>query len=222
MRASDPVDLVVFDCDGVLVDSEKLSIEVDRRVLADLGWSLSQDEILHRFVGRSSAHFRAEIEAHLGRPLPDDWEAPYQPWYLDAFAAELTAVAGIETALDEISTMTCVASSGSHEKIRRTLGQTGLLPRFEGRIFSADDVANGKPAPDLFLRAGQRLGVSPERCVVVEDSRFGVQAARAAGMRVLGYAGGLTPADWLEREGAIVFTDMRELPELVGQRRMPV
>src|SRR5690606_8408834 len=106
--------------------------------------------------------------------------------------------------------------------IRRTLGQTGLLPRFEGRIFSADDVANGKPAPDLFLRAAERLGVSPDRCVVVEDSRFGVQAARAAGMRVLGYAGGLTPADWLEREGAIVFTDMRELPELVDQRRMPV
>lgn len=222
MRASDPIDLVVFDCDGVLVDSEKLTIEVDRWVLADLGWSLSHDEILHRFVGRSSAHFRAEIEAHLGRLLPDDWEAPYQPWYLDAFAAELTAVAGIETALDEISTMTCVASSGSHAKIRRTLGQTGLLPRFEGRIFSADDVANGKPAPDLFLHAAERLGVSPDRCVVVEDSRFGVRAAIASGMRVLGYAGGLTPADWLEREGAIVFTDMRELPELVGQRRMPV
>lgn len=217
MRATDRVDLVIFDCDGVLVDSEKLSIEVDRRVLADLEWSLSRDEILHRFVGRSSAHFRAEIEAHLGRRLPDDWETPYQPWYLDMFARELTAVAGVETALDDITTTTCVASSGAHAKIRRTLGQTGLLPRFDGRIFSADDVANGKPAPDLFLHAAERLGVSPERCVVVEDSRFGVRAARAAGMRVLGYAGGLTPADWLEREGAIVFTDMRELPGLVSR-----
>lgn len=217
MSTTGQIDLVIFDCDGVLVDSEKLSIEVDRRVLADLGWSLSHDEILHRFVGRSSAHFRAEVEAHRGRPLPDDWEAPYQPWYLDAFARELTAVDGVEAALDEITTATCVASGGAHAKIRRTLGQTGLLPRFDGRIFSADDVANGKPAPDLFLHAAERLGVSPERCVVVEDSRFGVQAARAAGMRVLGYAGGLTPADWLEREGAIVFTDMRDLPELAGR-----
>ena len=217
MSTTGQIDLVIFDCDGVLVDSEKLSIEVDRRVLADLGWSLSHDEILHRFVGRSSAHFRAEVEAHRGRPLPDDWEAPYQPWYLDAFARKLTAVDGVEAALDEITTATCVASSGAHAKIRRTLGQTGLLPRFDGRIFSADDVANGKPAPDLFLHAAERLGVSPERCVVVEDSRFGVQAARAAGMRVLGYAGGLTPADWLEREGAIVFTDMRDLPELAGR-----
>lgn len=217
MSTTGQIDLVIFDCDGVLVDSEKLSIEVDRRVLADLGWSLSHDEILHRFVGRSSAHFRAEVEAHRGRPLPDDWEAPYQPWYLDAFARELTAVDGVEAALDEITTATCVASSGTHAKIRRTLGQTGLLPRFDGRIFSADDVANGKPAPDLFLHAAERLGVDPERCVVVEDSRFGVQAARAAGMRVLGYAGGLTPAEWLEREGAIVFTDMRDLPELAGR-----
>lgn len=216
MRASEPIDLVIFDCDGVLVDSERISIEVDRRVLADLGWSLSREQILHRFVGRSSAHFRAEIEAHLGRPLADDWETPYQPWYVDAFESELTAVPGIEAALDEIPIATCVASSGTHAKIRRTLGLTGLLPRFEGRIFSADDVENGKPAPDLFLHAAESRGILPERCAVVEDSRFGVQAARAAGMRVFGYAGGLTPAEWLDREGAIVFTDMRELPELVG------
>lgn len=216
MRSIEPVDLVIFDCDGVLVDSERLSIEVDRRVLADLGWTLSREEILHRFVGRSSAHFRSEIEAHLGRSLADDWETPYQPWYVDAFERELTPVPGIEAALDELSVTTCVASSGAHSKIRRTLGLTGLLPRFEGRIFSADDVENGKPAPDLFLHAADRLGIVPDRCAVVEDSRFGAQAARAAGMRVFGYAGGLTPAEWLEREGATVFTDMRGLPSLLG------
>lgn len=215
MRPIEPIDLVIFDCDGVLVDSERLSIEVDRRVLADLGWPLSRDQILHRFVGRSSAHFRADVEAYLGRPLPDDWETPYQPWYVDAFERDLTAVPGVEAALDEILVATCVASSGTHAKIRRTLGLTGLLPRFEGRIFSADDVQNGKPEPDLFLHAAEQLGVVPERCAVVEDSRFGVQAARAAGMRVFGYAGGLTPADWLEREGATVFTDMLQLPGLM-------
>jgi len=94
---------------------------------------------------------------------------------------------------------------------------TGLLPRFEGRIFSVDDVVVGKPAPDLFLHAADRLGVHPEHCAVVEDSRFGVRAARAAGMRVYGYAGGLTPAEWLEQEGAVVFADMRDLPDLLGR-----
>lgn len=216
MGATGPIDLVIFDCDGVLVDSERLSIEVDRRVLADLGWELSSDEIVHRFVGRSAAYFRSEIESFLGSPLRDDWEATYQPWYVAAFA-ELIAVDGVEHALDEIVTATCVASSGTHAKIRRTLGMTGLLPRFEGRIFSVEDVVVGKPAPDLFLHAADRLGVHPEHCAVVEDSRFGVRAARAAGMRVYGYAGGLTPAEWLEQEGAVVFADMRDLPDLLGR-----
>ncbi|WP_295103578.1 HAD family phosphatase [uncultured Microbacterium sp.] len=216
MGATGPIDLVIFDCDGVLVDSERLSIEVDRRVLADLGWELSSDEIVHRFVGRSAAYFRSEIESFLRSPLRDDWEATYQPWYVAAFA-ELIAVDGVERALDEIVTATCVASSGTHAKIRRTLGMTGLLPRFEGRIFSVDDVVVGKPAPDLFLHAADRLGVDPEHCAVVEDSRFGVRAARAAGMRVYGYAGGLTPAEWLEQEGAVVFADMRDLPDLLGR-----
>lgn len=216
MGATGPIDLVIFDCDGVLVDSERLSIEVDRRVLADLGWELSSDEIVHRFVGRSAAYFRSEIESYLGSPLPDDWEATYQPWYVAAFA-ELIAVDGVERALDEIVTATCVASSGTHAKIRRTLGMTGLLPRFQGRIFSVDDVVVGKPAPDLFLHAADRLGVHPEHCAVVEDSRFGVRAARAAGMRVYGCAGGLTPAEWLEQEGAVVFADMRDLPDLLGR-----
>lgn len=215
MGATGPIDLVIFDCDGVLVDSERLAIEVDRRVLADLGWSLSTEQILHRFVGCSSAHFRSEVEAHLGRPLADDWETPYQSWYVDAFERDLTAVPGIEAALDEIPVATCVASSGPHSKIRRTLGLTGLLPRFEGRIFSADDVQHGKPAPDVFLHAAEHLGIVPERCAVVEDSRYGVQAARAAGMRVFGYAGGLTPADWLKQEGATVFTNMLDLPALM-------
>lgn len=211
----EPVELVLFDCDGVLVDSEKLSVEIHRRVLADLGWELSREEIIERFVGRSSAHFRAALETHLGRSLPDDWEDPYQQWYVDAFAGELEAVPGVVSALDAIGFRTCVASSGSHEKIRRNLDLTGLLPRFEGRIFSAEDVTDGKPAPDLFLHAAERLGVSPAGCVVIEDSRYGVQAARAAGMRVLGYGGGITSPESLRREGATVFTDMTELPALL-------
>ena len=120
-------------------------------------------------------------------------------------------------ALDAIAVPTCVASSGTHERIRFSLGLTGLLERFEDRIFSATDVERGKPAPDLFLHAARSLGVDPSRCAVVEDSPFGVAAARSAGMRAFGYAGGLTAAERLEGPGTIVFEDMRELPGLLGE-----
>jgi HAD superfamily hydrolase (TIGR01509 family) len=127
-------------------------------------------------------------------------------------------VPGIVEALDTIMPKleSCVASSGSHAKMRHTLGRTGLYDRFSGRIFSAEEVAHGKPAPDLFLHAAASMGVPPEHCVVVEDSRHGVRAARAAGMRSLGYAGGLTPAAWLEGPATVVFDDMLELPTLLG------
>ncbi|MFI5527697.1 HAD family hydrolase [Kitasatospora sp. NPDC051853] len=212
----DPIELVIFDCDGVLLDSERLAVRVDAVVLAALGWELTEEEIVHRFVGRSHRDVTAQIEAHLGRTLPEDWDAEFKPLYDQAFADELTPVDGIEEALDAITLPTCVASSSSHRRLRSTLGQVGLYPRFEGRVFSASEVANGKPAPDLFLHAAATLGVEPARCLVVEDSRFGVAAARAAGMRSLGFAGGLTPPAWLEGPGTTVFTDMRELPALVA------
>ena len=212
-----PVDLVILDCDGVLVDSEVLAVEVDRRVLAELGWDITTEEVVARFVGKSHASFTAEVAAHLGRELPDDWDAPYAHWYEEAFAAHLRPVDGIADALDRIPTPTCVASSGGFPKIRANLARTGLLPRFDGRISSATEVEHGKPAPDLFLLAAARMGADPARCVVVEDSPYGVQGARAAGMRALGYAGGLTPADRLRAAGATVFDDMRDLPRLLRQ-----
>jgi HAD superfamily hydrolase (TIGR01509 family) len=208
--------LVIFDCDGVLVDSERIAVRVDAIVLADLGWPLSEAEIIERFVGRSEEHIDREIEAHLGHSLPKNWEDAYQSLYTEAFETELKAVDGVVDALDQITTATCVASSGSHDKIRRSLRLTNLYERFEGRIFSASDVANGKPAPDLFLHAAAHLGVQPARCAGVEDSRYGVEAARAAGMAVFGYVGGVTPANWLEGPGTIVFHDMRALPGLLS------
>lgn len=211
-----PLELVIFDCDGVLVDSERIAIRVDAIVLADLGWPLSGAEIIERFVGRSEEHFVHEIEAHLGHPLPENWEDAYQHLYTAAFEKELQAVDGVVDALDRITTATCVASSGSHDRIRRSLRLTNLYERFEGRIFSASEVANGKPAPDLFLHAAARLGVPPARCAVVEDSRYGVEAARAAGMAVFGYAGGVTPPHWLEGTRTVVFSDMRALPGLLA------
>jgi HAD superfamily hydrolase (TIGR01509 family) len=212
-------DLVIFDCDGVLVDSERLSVRLDAELLAQLGWPLSEAEIIERWVGRTEAAMRAEIEEHLGRDVGPEWDA-FSDRYLATFAAELEPVDGIHGAVAAIQATgvaTCVASSGDHGKIRRNLARTGLLERFEGRLFSGDDVEHGKPAPDLFLHAASVMGVAPDRTAVVEDSRHGVAAARAARMWAFAYAGGVTPRDTLEGERTTVFMDMGELPGLLAR-----
>lgn len=211
------VELVIFDCDGVLIDSERIAVRTDVQVLATLGWIMTEAECIERFVGLSDRSIKAAIEAHLGIALADDWDKKFQSLYRDAFTSELTPVPGVVEALDRITLPTCVASSSSHDKLRFTLGLTGLYERFAGRIFSAYDVARGKPAPDLFLHAASHMGVEPAACAVVEDSRYGVQAARAAGMRAFGFAGGLTPASWLEGPGTVVFSEMRQLPTLLAR-----
>ena len=213
---ADPFELVIFDCDGVLVDSEHLSVRVESRYLTELGWPLSEAEVFERFTGQTDAYMNEAIEAQLGDRLPPGWKERFHARYREAFAAELAPVDGILEALDQITVPTCVASSGSHDKLRFTLGHTGLYERFEGRIFSGYEVANGKPAPDLFLHTAARMGAEPARCAVVEDSRWDVEAARAAGMRAFGYAGGLTPPEYLEGHGTVVFEDMRELPRLLA------
>lgn len=209
--------LIIFDCDGVLVDSEVLSIAVDEIVLADLGWQIDQDEIIARFVGRSHEHFIKVVEEHIGYKLPDSWEDSYQHLYREAMHRELRPVAGIVDALNLIETPSCVASNGTHEKMRFTLGLTGLLTRFEGRIFSASEVALGKPAPDLFIHASSTLGHKASDCVVVEDSVAGVQAAIAANMNVIAYAGGVTPRKQLEAFDVMLIDDMSELPQCLVQ-----
>lgn len=215
---TDRHDLVIFDCDGVLVDSERLSIRLDVELLRELGWPLTEDEVVERWVGRTDAAMRAEIEAHLGRSVETEWTA-FSDRYVRAFAVELKPVDGIAAAVDAIQAAgfaTCVASSGDREKIRRNLATTGLSDRFGDRIFSADDVEHGKPAPDLFLHAAAALSAEPRRTAVVEDSAYGVAAGLAAGMAVFAYAGGVTPASKLERPGVTVFPDMRALPGLLG------
>jgi HAD superfamily hydrolase (TIGR01509 family) len=212
-------DLIIFDCDGVLVDSERIAVRIDACVLAKLGWALSQEEIVERFMGRSEAYMTSEIEAAVGRKLPVGWDAEFASLYRDALESELKPVDGVVEALDLISAPVCVASSSTHERLRFTLGLTGLLARFEGRIFSSVDVPNGKPAPDLFLHAAATLGADPARCAVVEDSRYGVEAARAAGMHAFGYAGGLTPAERLAGPATTIFDDMRDLPALLAYAR---
>ena len=162
-RVTGRFDLVIFDCDGVLVDSERLSIRLDVELLATLGWPMAEDEVVERWVGRTEAAMRAEIEEHLGRSVETEWTA-FSERYVQAFAAELEPVDGVADAVDAVQSAglaTCVASSGDLGKIRRNLAKTGLLGRFDGRLFSADDVEHGKPAPDLFLHAAAAMGFEP-------------------------------------------------------------
>jgi len=205
--------LIVFDCDGVLVDSERLAVRTEAAILDGLGWSLSESEIIERFVGRSAEYMHGEIERELGRSI--DWEAEFEARYRQVFEHELVPVEGVVRALDRIAAPVCVASSGTHEKIRFSLGLTGLLDRFADRIFSVEDVEHGKPEPDLFLYAAREMDVPPPRCAVVEDSVSGVRAGLAAGMRVFAFAGGVTHASKLSLDGVVVFDDMLELPDLL-------
>jgi len=211
-------DLVIFDCDGVLVDSEWIALRVYRTMLTELGWDLTEAEYVDRFVGRSMRANRDDLETHLGAALPAGWLDEVVARIRAAYPTELERVDGVTEALDGIDALgvtTCVASSGTHEAIQNSLRLVGLYERFAGRVFSATDVARGKPAPDLFLHAAATLGVSPSACVVVEDSRYGVTAARAAGMRCIAYAGGVTPSDRLT-EATFVIDDLRKVPQLVA------
>jgi len=215
MNASPP-GLVIFDCDGVLVDSEPIADRVFGRMLAEQGLALSGGEMAELFLGRTMAHCLALAADRLGRPLPADFEAEHDRRLFDALAAELVLVPGVTRVLEGLASPFCVASNGSPDKLRLSLARVGLLPRFEGRLFSAAEVARGKPAPDLFLHAASRMGVAPAACVVVEDSPAGVAAGVAAGMSVLGFAA-CTPAARLREAGAgQVFATMDELPALLG------
>jgi len=210
-------DLVIFDNDGVLVDSEGHANQILSDLLNEGGWAggMTREESMAEFLGRSLPAIRQRIEARIGRPLPGDFESRYHTRLFEAFDRHLTSVPGVEEALARIVLPTCVASSGTHERIRRALAATGLLSRFEGRIYSAEDVGRGKPAPDLFLHAARTLGVAPARCAIVEDSPLGVEAANAAGMVAFGFAR-LTPAALLAKADGGIFSSMTELPALLA------
>jgi HAD superfamily hydrolase (TIGR01509 family) len=213
-----PLELVIFDCDGVLVDSERISARVGATVLRRLGWNVDESEVLERFLGCSDEYFVATVEAQIGRRLPPGWDREYAPLYEAAYDAELRAVDGVADVLDRLhgwGVQTCVASNGSHAKLARNLGRAGLAARLRGRVFSAEDVATGKPAPDLFLHAAASMGARPGGTVVVEDSPPGVAAANAAGMRCLAYAA-LTPPLLLSDLGGVPCGSMTEVLDRLG------
>lgn len=214
--ASSAPQLVIFDCDGVLVDSEPVANRMLAQMLRELGLDLTQEQIFESFVGYSLPHCLRIIESMLGHPPPETFLPDLQARTFEAFRTELRAMPGIEEALDRLGVPFCVASSGDHEKMRTTLGITGLWPRFAGRIFSVTQVARGKPAPDVYLFAAKQIGADPAACVVVEDTPPGVQAGVAAGMTVFGYCAH-TPEHKLRAAGAHrTFDDLRRLPDLLA------
>ena len=217
-----PFDLIIFDCDGVLVDSEVISCRVHAEVLTRHGYPISTEQVFDRFLGRSSRQAHLEVEAELGRSLPDEYHTQLQDELFQSFATTMEAMPHIDQALAAITQPVCVASSGSHERMRVSLGRAKLYDRFAPNIFSASQVQHGKPAPDLFLFAAAQMATPPERCLVIEDSIAGISGALAAGMAVFGFHGGghCRPgyADTLRGAGAtLTFDDMRQLPGLIGQ-----
>lgn len=215
-------DLIIFDCDGVLVDSEVISCRAHAETLTRHGYPITSDQVFDRFLGQSMRKATLEIEAELGRRLPDDFQAEVYAEIFRLFAASLQATPHIDAALAAIAMPVCVASSGPPQKISASLNHVGLYDRFAPHIFSAVQVRNGKPAPDLFLLAAEQMRTSPERCLVIEDSVAGITGALAAGMTVLGFHGGshCRPGygDRLRAAGAAAtFDDMRQLPALIGR-----
>ena len=208
-------DLVIFDCDGVLVDTEPIHDRIFAELATTVGLVMSAEEINNRFRGLSTSSSVAIVEELVGRPVPLDFVDNMERLVAASYPQELKLVDGVVEALDRISVPVCVASSGKLERVQLILEMMGIADRFHGNVFSGAKVAHGKPAPDLFVWAARAMGADPGRCAVIEDSVFGVQAGVAAGMKVFGYAGGIEP-DLLAREGAHVFGDMRELPGLIS------
>jgi HAD superfamily hydrolase (TIGR01509 family) len=214
-------ELIIFDCDGVLIDSEAIACRTDSACLAEIGIAMSAEQIMDRYLGISADTMCADIEQRQGRALPPDFAETLRLRVAAAFETELMPMVGVEAALDALPQRRCVASSSAPERLRHSLSLAGLLHRFAPHVFSATQVARGKPAPDLFLFAAASMHADSAACMVIEDSVPGVQAAVAAGMRVIGFTGGghCRPghAERLLAAGAAAIADdMRRLPALVS------
>jgi HAD superfamily hydrolase (TIGR01509 family) len=209
-------ELVIFDCDGVLVDSEVITNRIFAQMLGEIGVSMTLDEVFDRFVGRSMPYCWEIIAGLLGHEVPQEFIDDYRTRTAAALQSQLQMVPGVDAVIAGLSCSYCVASSGTHEKMQLTLGLTGLLQRFTGKIYSVTEVARSKPFPDVYLYAARQMGFAPSVCAVIEDSPTGVRAGVAAGMSVFGYCA-LTPEQRLREAGARqVFKHMRELPALLG------
>lgn len=214
-------DAILFDCDGVLVDSEPTTCAVLATMLRELGADISADETMRRFVGKSVREEVQAIEALIGQPIPDGWYQQFMRRRDEALAVSVEAVAGVAHVLDTAQAhgfSHAVASGADRGKMRITLGRTGLLERLQPHVYGADQVERSKPHPDVYLLAARGLGIDPTRCLVIEDTPTGTRAGLAAGATVLGYCGRTDPRQLLAAGATMVFDDMRRLAELLRQR----
>lgn len=183
-------DLVIFDCDGVLIDSEIISARMLIEELARLGVHIDLDYVARHFLGRSYPTVMAQIRREFGLDLPPEFEDQYRERLLDGFRRELKVMPGVADVLQSLAIPFCVATSSSPRRAEMSLSLTGLRDAIGPRLFTASQVARGKPAPDLFLFAAASMGADPARCLVIEDSLTGIHAAHAAGMQVWHFTGG--------------------------------
>jgi HAD superfamily hydrolase (TIGR01509 family) len=214
---------VIFDCDGVLVDSEPLANRLLAQALTRLGWPMDEAECTERFIGLSMPAVDDLVRARLGDGVPDDWVAHYRLEYHARLASEIEAIPGIAAVIDHVEQLglkTAVASSGGHAGMAVKLKTTGLWDRFAGRIASSEDVGAGKPDPAVYLHAAAMIGIAPDACLAIEDSPMGVRAGVAAGMIVLGYAASTQKQRLLDAGAAVTFDDMAALPDLLDAYRL--
>ncbi len=217
-----PFDLVIWDCDGCLIDSEYLACGAAAEGLGQAGYPISTEDFIHRFAGSGWPEIKARLHQERGaafvEAIPLDWIGARQDRLFDE---QLQAIPHVAAAIKAMDLPVCVASGSGMDRLEHTLKKTGLWDRFAGHVYSASMVAHGKPAPDLFLYAAAQMGVDPARCLVIEDGMPGIQGAKAAGMTVFGFLGGshISPA-WRERMKVaspdVIFDDMRDLPEMVA------
>jgi HAD superfamily hydrolase (TIGR01509 family) len=215
-----PFDALIFDCDGVLIDSEIVVCRIAAEELTKLGYQISTEQVIRRFAGRPDHEMRAEIEQDWGQPIPDGYRVNVDTRTVQAYATELNIMPGLQEALARITLPICVASSSFPEKLRLGLQTVGLYDRFMPNVISGVSVAYGKPEPDIFIFAAGWMKASPKRCIAVEDSVPGTRSARRAGMQVLGFTGGAhcgpDHGKALLHAGAnITFSNMDELPLLL-------
>lgn len=213
-------ELIIFDCDGVLVDSEPIACRVDAECLAEIGIDISVPEIATRYIGVSAADMFADLECRFNRKLPADFGQVLEKRIALAFQNELSAIPGVQSFIRGVDCKICVASGSRPDRIRRSLELSGLSDHFGSNVFSATQVARGKPAPDVFLFAAGRMQVPPSSCVVIEDSITGVTAATSAGMPAVGFTGGKHcgpgHADLLRKAGATaICADITSLAAII-------
>jgi HAD superfamily hydrolase (TIGR01509 family) len=217
-------DAVLFDCDGMLVDSEPITNGVLREMLEELGWKLTQAECMRIFVGKALKDERALIEAHTGQPLSEAWLVRFRERRNESLMRDVQPVGGAQQAVAAIhrrlaGRIAC-ASGADRFKVELQLAKCGLMPFFEGRVFSGHEMPRSKPAPDVYLAAAAALGAPPQRCAVIEDTVTGVAAGIAAGATVFGYsppeAGHSAPQALREAGASAIFADMALLPDLLG------